>query len=34
MFSLVSNPLRGIRAYPLLPMNLWPKLRAASRSPT
>lgn len=27
MFSLVSNPLRRIRAYPLLLKNLWPKLR-------
>ncbi|MBW2240591.1 MAG: molybdopterin-dependent oxidoreductase [Deltaproteobacteria bacterium] len=27
MFSLVSNPLRRIRCYPLLLKNLWPKLR-------
>ncbi len=27
MFSLVSNPLRRIRAYPLLLENLWPELR-------
>jgi len=27
MFSLVSNPLRRIRAYPLLLKHLWPKLR-------
>jgi DMSO reductase family type II enzyme molybdopterin subunit len=27
LFSLVSNPLRRIRAYPLLLKNLWPKLR-------
>lgn len=27
LFSLVSNPLRRIRAYPLLLENLWPKLR-------
>jgi DMSO reductase family type II enzyme molybdopterin subunit len=27
LISLVSNPLRRIRAYPLLLKNLWPKLR-------
>ncbi|RMF21605.1 MAG: hypothetical protein D6760_09125, partial [Deltaproteobacteria bacterium] len=27
MFSLVSNPLRRIRCYPLLLEHLWPKLR-------
>jgi DMSO reductase family type II enzyme molybdopterin subunit len=27
MFSLVSNPLRRIRSYPLLLEHLWPKLR-------
>lgn len=27
LFSLVSNPLRRIRAYPLLLEHLWPKLR-------
>jgi len=27
MISLVSNPLRRIRSYPLLLKNLWPKLR-------
>jgi anaerobic selenocysteine-containing dehydrogenase len=27
MFSLVSNPLRRIRSYPLLLKHLWPKLR-------
>jgi DMSO reductase family type II enzyme molybdopterin subunit len=27
MISLVSNPLRRIRCYPLLLKNLWPKLR-------
>jgi DMSO reductase family type II enzyme molybdopterin subunit len=27
MFSLVSNPLRRIRCYPLLLKHLWPKLR-------
>jgi DMSO reductase family type II enzyme molybdopterin subunit len=27
MFSLVSNPLRRVRCYPLLLKNLWPKLR-------
>ena len=27
LFSLVSNPLRRIRSYPLVLKNLWPKLR-------